>query len=681
MKTSGTDRSHLCAQASQKLRTSGILRSMGMISLLMITLLLGIADVRSACAVESPPGYALTYLGNGSPVAINNHGTVVGAKLNSIYYSPLVSSNGSPWAPLPVPTGAQSVFPTDVNDNDVIVGVSYTNWVASAVRWKPAGGGSYTVEVLPFLPGSSSSYATAINNLGQIVGTRSAMGYTPQGTGWLYSDTLGLVDLFATYGLAVIPTDINDSGKILAGIELLDLNARNVTIIGGGPASYNPVTAVAINNSGMMAGYAALRSSSLNILSVFRHDGIASWNFIAGSSQYTTASSINSLGDIGYGEQGAGISFIGLGVYALNSLLDTSVTSAGWAITGNGVKVNDQRVVATLGRNTLTGQTGGVLLTPVGTVVPPQLQPPTLIATPSSGTAPLTVNFNRSVTTDPHGPIISQVTLNYGDNSPGVSGTIDFGDGTSTFTLNQNSSHIYQLPGAYNATLTVFYTDNTSVSTTATIIVSPGIIPAQPPAITATPVSGTAPLAVTFTSSATSASNGPLINSYSINYGDGTNNQFILNAGNSTTTFTGSSSHTYNAAGTYTATLTVTYSNATSATATTTITVNPVVVTPAMKSTAISLSASLQRSRVNVTGTVTVKDSNGRAIPGAVVSSTWAIPGGGAVRQSSTTSSTGIARFSTIGSRGTYTLKVGGISKAGYSFDSANSVLSRSITR
>ena len=681
MKTSGTARIHLCEQKRIKSRTLGIFTSISMLSLLMITLLMGMADVRSAFAAESPPSYALNYLGNGAPVAINNHGTVVGARINSIYYTPLVSTNGSPWLPLPVPTGAQSVFPTDVNDNDVIVGVSYTNWVASAIRWKPAGGGSYTVEVLPFLPGSSSSYATAINNLGQIVGSRSAMGYTPQGTGWLYSDATGLVDLYTTYGLAVIPTDINDSGKILAGIELLDLNTRNIAVIGGGPANYNPVTAVAINNSGMMAGSAALRSSSLNIISVFFNDGTTGWQFIAGSSKYTTASSLNSRGDIGYGEQGAGIYFNGLGVYALYTLLDNSVTSAGWAITGNGVKVNDQRVVATLGRNSLTGEAGGVLLTPVGTVVPPQLQPPMLTATPSSGTAPLNVNFNRSVFTDPNGPIISHVTLNYGDSSPGVSGTIDFGDGSSTFTLNQNSSHLYQLPGAYNATLTVFYTDNTSVSTTATIIVSPSVIPAQPPAITATPVSGTAPLAVTFTSSATSASNGPLINSYAINYGDGTSNQFILNAGNGTTTFSGNSSHTYNAAGTYTATLTVTYNNATSASATTSITVNPVVVTPAMKSTAISLSASLQRNRVNVTGNVTVEDSSGRAISGAVVSSTWAIPGGGMVTQSATTNTTGIARFNTSSTRGTYTLKVNGISKTGYSFDSANSVLSKSITR
>lgn len=306
---------------------------------------------------------------------------------------------------------------------------------------------------------------------------------------------------------------------------------------------------------------------------------------------------------------------------------------------------------------------------------------PVLTATPASGTAPLTVNFNRSVITDPNGPIISYVTLNYGDSMPGTSGTLDFGDGTATFTLNQNSSHTYMLPGAYNATMTVFYANNTSVSTTATIIVNPSVIPEQPPLITASPASGTAPLSVTLTSSATMAPNGPLINSYTLNYGDGTSNQFILNAGNGVTSFTGTSNHTYTAPGTYTATLTVFYGNATSAGASTTITVNPVVVTPVLRSTAINLSATLQKNKVTATGDVAVKDGSGAVIPGAVVSATWTKPGGVTATQSVTTGSTGNARFSTSGNRGTYTLKVNGISKAGYVFDSANSILSGSITK
>jgi hypothetical protein len=307
-----------------------------------------------AGAVDAPPSYQLQYLG-------------VGSRTVGSYYQPLVSVGGAPWSPLPVPAGAMSTFPTDVNDSGVIVGVSFsTQWVASAVRWKNPGGG-YVVEVLPRLPGDAASYATSINNLGQIVGARNALGYVPTGTGWLYSDAGGLVDLYARYGWVVAPSALNDNGLVIGGAERLDLGTGRVEWIGAGPTNYNAVGGVAINNDGMIAGTASLRSTSLNIVSVFRYEGAAGWRFIAGSSKYTVASSINARGDVGYGELGAGLYLDGLGTYAVNDLLSSATVQAGWAITGSGVKVNDLRALATLGRNSITGESGGVLLTPVGT--------------------------------------------------------------------------------------------------------------------------------------------------------------------------------------------------------------------------------------------------------------------------------------------------------------------------
>ena len=59
---------------------------------------------------------------------------------------------------------------------------------------------------------------------------------------------------------------------------------------------------------------------------------------------------------------------------------------------------------------------------------------------------------------------------------------------------------------------------------------------------------------------------------------------------------------------------------------------------------------------------VVVRDGNGAAVSGAVVSATWAMPGGATAAQAATTSSTGIAKFSTSGGRGTYALTVSNIS-------------------
>jgi hypothetical protein len=67
-----------------------------------------------------------------------------------------------------------------------------------------------------------------------------------------------------------------------------------------------------------------------------------------------------------------------------------------------------------------------------------------------------------------------------------------------------------------------------------------------------------------------------------------------------------------------------------------------------LRSTGITLSAKLQRNgSVTVTGVVAVKDGN----------------------------------FSTTSGRGTYTLTVGNISKTGYTFDTANGVLTKSISK
>ena len=57
------------------------------------------------------------------------------------------------------------------------------------------------------------------------------------------------------------------------------------------------------------------------------------------------------------------------------------------------------------------------------------------------------------------------------------------------------------------------------------------------------------------------------------------------------------------------------------------------------------------------------------------------LPDGTSRTATATTGSTGRAAFKVSGGRGTYTLTVTGVSKTGYVFDAAASVLSRSITR
>ncbi len=351
-------------------------------------LLLGSAPVFAAHTEDDPPAYQLQYLGPGSPAAINNVGTVVGRLLitGTSNYQPLVSVGGLPWEALPVPAGAMSVFPTDVNDNNIIVGVSYSpQWNPVAVRWTPVNG-NYILEELPRIPGDISSYATGINNQGQIVGSRSALAYSPTGSGWLYSAGLGVVDFAAQYQWWNWPREINDVGQVIGGAERLDINTGVVEWIGDGPPEYQPVSAVDINDSGMMVGTAPLRSISLNIVSVFRYSQTVGWQYIYGTSRFTNAYSINNPGDVSYSEWGApGLYLEGLGNFALSGLLDPAVIDAGWQISGAASFINDQRMVAAIATNSQTGQSGTVLLTSTG-VLPPPTAPVNLQGIPHPAT-------------------------------------------------------------------------------------------------------------------------------------------------------------------------------------------------------------------------------------------------------------------------------------------------------
>ncbi|MFT7561379.1 MAG: cellulose 1,4-beta-cellobiosidase [Flavobacteriales bacterium] len=153
-------------------------------------------------------------------------------------------------------------------------------------------------------------------------------------------------------------------------------------------------------------------------------------------------------------------------------------------------------------------------------------------ASPNTGDAPLSVDFDASATTDP-------------DNSSSeLTFTWDYGDGIGGTGI--QSSHVYTVAGSYVATLTVsdgIAQDTTTVNVDVTET-SGNLAPTA--AATATPTAGSAPLVVQFDGSASvdpDAAPNPL--KYSWDFGDGSSGTGAL------------AQHTYNSAATYTATLTV----------------------------------------------------------------------------------------------------------------------------
>ena len=136
--------------------------------------------------------------------------------------------------------------------------------------------------------------------------------------------------------------------------------------------------------------------------------------------------------------------------------------------------------------------------------------PPTATAQahPTSGHAPLAVNFSGQGR-DPDGTIVFR--------------TWDFGDGTTSSV--ENPSHVYTLPGIYNATFTVL--DNDGAQATSVIEISVTSLPPPPPpqnqppslVATANPTEGPSPLTVSFSASATDPDGS--VTAYFWEFGDG----------------------------------------------------------------------------------------------------------------------------------------------------------------
>ncbi len=333
-------------------------------------------------------------------------------------------------------------------------------------------------------------------------------------------------------------------------------------------------------------------------------------------------------------------------------------------------------------------------------------------ASPDTADIPATVSFSSAGSADPDGTIQSYAW--------------DFGDGATSGEA--NPTHMYTVGGEYVATLTV--TDNGGSQTTQTVRVD-AHAPNQAPIANANanPSAGPAPLDVTFTSSGSYDPDGAIGN-YKWVFHDGSEywgqtSYFTYSAPGAyvATLYVydmfnaiGSDSVTVNVGVTQptktpTATLTPTTASPTNtptrtptatprgrktntptptrtptpvsgptATSTATFTPGSGCTTNCLRSTDIALTAS-GLSRVTVSGNVTVKDEKGNLVASAQVQATWTRPDGSKVDQTATTNTSGVAAFSTSGGRGTYTLTVNNITKTGYVFDPANSVLSKSITR
>jgi hypothetical protein len=331
---------------------------------------LGLLAALLPAAAQSPPSCAVTFLGPADSItSLSETGVAIGQVSVGNATRGWVGSVASPALLLPLPAGDASSWALDISEQGVIVGgVSVfvsPEFAGRAVQWLPDGAGGYTVHELGKLPGHVGSIATAVNNLGDIVGySKTGMFRYPV----LFSAPGGVLDLNP---LGVFdPQSVNDRRQMLDKLsKRLDLDTMTVESFGlpGGPISYSTTTGYAMNELGQLAGTAVLATSTSCVYQAARHMDDTGWQLLSPCSPLANAYDINDLGDVLYQAFLTTniIHLEGLGEFNAQQLV--SPDAGPWSVVQSfSMDINTARQLAVIATNTAAGLTGAVLLTPLG---------------------------------------------------------------------------------------------------------------------------------------------------------------------------------------------------------------------------------------------------------------------------------------------------------------------------
>ena len=329
-----------------------------------------VAGAIATAAPADPPMYDVEYLGSSSGAsAMNDAGLIAGTTTDSGNLRAWVGGPGAGLTLLPLPPATVSSWASDLNEAGVVVGAvgSYYSpeLFGQAAIWQPDGDGGYTVEVLGTLPGHVLSNATALNDVGDVVG------YSGDGTyryPVLFIAPGDVSDLTAT-GI-FDPQDVNN-GRVVVDrsftAKRLFLDTMTVQDLGVPPGSYIATSAAAINESNQVAGV-AIRSGGGNC---DREAALWSeqngWEILSSCGYANGAHDINDLCDVVMRLNIAPyVRFDQIGTFLIEDLIISDV-GHWYVINTFGLAINNNRQLAVGAHNPTTGQSGVVLLTPRGT--------------------------------------------------------------------------------------------------------------------------------------------------------------------------------------------------------------------------------------------------------------------------------------------------------------------------
>jgi probable HAF family extracellular repeat protein len=321
-------------------------------------------------------------------MGINELGDVVGWSVGPAGTRAFVYTTAAGMTALSSPAGRPVTTARAINATGTVVGNASTGGtdIGHAVRWR-----SGTVRDLGTLGNGQFSDARGVNAGGVVVGRSYTNGGGLLGIhAFRYDDTARLVDL--TPGIdSAYAEAINDAGQV-AGSR----NGRAFRLSGttftelGIPAGFRDAFPAAINGSGQVAGHVI--SASGNSERIFRYTDGHGMVILGGVGEHNEAFGINAAGSVvGVGRPVSGprqgfLYTDANGMQALNALIDPG---AGWFVLGAG-DINDAGQIV----GWASGPFGqrAVRLTP--TVVVPPVAPAAPSALAGSVLAPSSVRLS-----------------------------------------------------------------------------------------------------------------------------------------------------------------------------------------------------------------------------------------------------------------------------------------------
>lgn len=295
-----------------------------------------------------PPTYRVEPIGPGSmqPFAMNERGDVAGREVSAQSVGrAFVAARGGAVELLPLPSPWVSSDAYQLNEHGLVVGAVSTASIASigshAAAWRRTAAG-WAFELLPPFPGDQHSTATAVNNLGDIVGGSGGLGLGlyPRAVRF----TPGGADLLPDMPL---PAGVNDDRVVLGWSTMLDLDTMARTTVPLPPGNWQGVLSTDFSASGAFCG-SIMGYSGCSTFPV-RYRPAAGWEFVGGCATTTSATSINARGDaLAYvANTTTWVAFVGEENAAIGPLVDPA--DGTWAVT-SAVEINDRRMIAAVAR-------------------------------------------------------------------------------------------------------------------------------------------------------------------------------------------------------------------------------------------------------------------------------------------------------------------------------------------